>query len=100
VRVLHHRLRQRVSILTLVLLLLIPIGLSGHHHGGSEATHPCAACAVVQHAPIARTPLLVTLTIGLVRIVAFEESAIAPSRSDRTPPSGRAPPQGSITFLA
>jgi len=96
----HHRWRERATVLTLALLLLIPIGLSGHHHGRSETTHPCAACAVVQHAPMARTPVLVMLTVEFVRIVAVEENAIASPRSDRTPPSGRAPPRGSVTFVA
>jgi hypothetical protein len=49
---------------------------------------------------MARTPVPVTLTVELVRIVAFENNASAPSRSDRTPPSGRAPPRRSVTFVA
>jgi hypothetical protein len=96
----RHRMRQRANVLVLVLLLIVPIVLSGHHHGGSEATRPCAACAAVQHAPIARAPAPLTLAVSLACVFTVEKAAVARSLRDQAPPSGRAPPRRSLPPIA
>src|SRR6185369_16300239 len=89
---------RRAAILGLVVLLLVPIALSGHHHdGAAHGTRSCAACALVQHAPIAPAPAVAVLAAAVVRPLEVTAPVEAPARAHHGSRWGRAPPP-SVVF--
>lgn len=77
----------------LALVAVLPLLLSGHVHGSTEAVaHPCAICVVVHHAPASgTTPVALHATLELSPSTWKPETPrvaqCAPSiRSVRAPP--------------
>jgi hypothetical protein len=89
----RDRFRRRATIGFLVALLLVPVALSAHNHASeASSTHPCAACTVTHHLPILSTAGAAPLVVAVVCTAAGAPRFVAPSRVDRAPRIGRAPP--------
>jgi len=88
---LRQSVRRPLGVLLLASLVLVPIALSGHAHA-RQATHPCAACLVTQHAPAVTAPAVPAFTPQFNCFLPLPTVALAVPRAGRTPRTGRAPP--------
>jgi hypothetical protein len=91
----HSGIRVAGAVL-LAVLVLVPLGESGHSHASRDLTGPCATCVVAHHSPASVAP-----TIALCAITAAAAATVfAPSFSaapgERSPRFGRAPPAPSF----
>ena len=88
----RHRIVERLRLIALLALLLVPIAFSGHQHATNQVAQPCAVCVVTQHTPVTSTPNLpVPTLVALVTTVVRETVATPPSLPPRAA-TGRGPP--------
>ncbi len=93
-RRLRYRALQRVRVLLIIALTLVPLALSGHFHTTTQRSAPdsCAACVVTHHSRAASLSLL-PVAAPLLNSSAVEVSiAAAPADVSRSFRSGRSPP--------
>ncbi|MGH7858639.1 MAG: hypothetical protein ACREQY_15045 [Candidatus Binatia bacterium] len=77
----------------LVVLLLLPLGLSGHHHAGdAPAANACATCVVVRHSPVVAAPSVAPIAVSFASLPLPAAPTPAPAGFDHSPQLGRAPP--------
>ena len=93
---------RRVSACLLVLILLVPVALSGHSHARSEraASDTCAICAVTRHAPAATPVPVLQIVPGLASFEVAVTYVAAPRQVDRPFTPGRAPPVIPSPYIA
>jgi len=94
-RSLRHHALQRLRVLFVVALTLVPLALSGHFHTATKGSTPdaCGACVVKHHSraasfsqPPVSGPVLESTTV-VVSIAAAPAHVSLPFRTGRAPPA-------------
>ncbi len=80
------------GIIFLVALLLVPLGLSGHHEHHFAGSRACASCVLAHHSPALATPAVSLSTVLHASVPVAPEPMLVAVRADRSPHVGRAPP--------
>ena len=98
----RQRLLHQVGALSVAVILLIPLALSGHRHGADQrsSSDSCAVCAVTAHSPAVDSTAVPVLVPTLQRLVTVDCVLAAPAATYQPFKAGRAPPSSPSLILA